>query len=338
MGGGLAGLALGIGLRQQDVPVTVWEAGRYPRHRICGEFISGQGQASLRRLGFQNLMDGSEVKPATTAMFVSGRAASPVRELPQPALCISRYVLDDRLAKQFQKLGGELVENKRVQSELETEGFIRASGRRAQPVENGWRWFGLKIHARNVCLEADLEMHVMPNGYVGLCRLPHGEVNICGLFRRHKGRDETASDKIDPLRGPENSLLRARVSEAEFDGDSFCSVAGLSLKPHRASERTDCSIGDSLTMTPPVTGNGMSMAFESAGIAVEPLVSYSHGRISWTAARAAMAQRCDARFASRLKWARALQWLMFTPLANTSLASLTFSSRILWDMMFRHTR
>src|SRR5689334_24684769 len=51
VGGGLAGLTLGIGLRQRDVPVTVVEAGTYPRHRVCGEFISGRGQDSLQRLG-----------------------------------------------------------------------------------------------------------------------------------------------------------------------------------------------------------------------------------------------------------------------------------------------
>jgi hypothetical protein len=58
VGGGLAGLTLGIGLRQRGVPITVWEARRYPRHRVCGEFISGGGQSSLARLG---LLGGREV-------------------------------------------------------------------------------------------------------------------------------------------------------------------------------------------------------------------------------------------------------------------------------------
>jgi 2-polyprenyl-6-methoxyphenol hydroxylase-like FAD-dependent oxidoreductase len=58
VGGGLAGLMLGIGLRQRGVPVTVWEAGRYPRHRACGEFISAGGHllldASSEGGGFHN--------------------------------------------------------------------------------------------------------------------------------------------------------------------------------------------------------------------------------------------------------------------------------------------
>ena len=51
IGGGLAGLTLGIGLRRLGIPVTIWEAGRYPRHRLCGEFMSGRGQEVLARLG-----------------------------------------------------------------------------------------------------------------------------------------------------------------------------------------------------------------------------------------------------------------------------------------------
>ena len=36
VGGGLAGLTLGLRLRQLDVPVELYEAGSYPRHRVCG--------------------------------------------------------------------------------------------------------------------------------------------------------------------------------------------------------------------------------------------------------------------------------------------------------------
>jgi flavin-dependent dehydrogenase len=134
------------------------------------------------------------------------------------------------------------------------------------------------------------------------------------------------------------SLIQARLRAAEFDERSFCSVAGLSLEPKRAANQTDCSIGDALTMTPPVTGNGMSMAFESAELAVEPLVSYWRGEVGWAQARDLIAQKCDERFASRLKWARALQWILFTPLANARLARFTFGSSFLWNTWFMNTR
>ena len=74
VGGGLAGLTLGIGLRQRGVAVTLWEAGRYPRHRVCGEFISGRGQSSLARLRLLGLVQSAGARDATSAGFFAGKA------------------------------------------------------------------------------------------------------------------------------------------------------------------------------------------------------------------------------------------------------------------------
>ena len=59
-GGGLAGLSLGIALRSRGVPVRVVEAGSYPRHRVCGEFISGIADAELDALGIRDLFTGAQ--------------------------------------------------------------------------------------------------------------------------------------------------------------------------------------------------------------------------------------------------------------------------------------
>src|SRR5881392_454524 len=93
-GGGLAGLTLGIGLRQRGVPVIVREAGSYPRHRVCGEFISGRGQNTLERLALRDSIIQAGAIMARNAAFFSNRASSPVRSLPTPALCLSRFTLD----------------------------------------------------------------------------------------------------------------------------------------------------------------------------------------------------------------------------------------------------
>ena len=50
IGGGLAGLTLGVLLRRENLPVEIWDAGSYPRHRVCGEFVSGRGIEVLREL------------------------------------------------------------------------------------------------------------------------------------------------------------------------------------------------------------------------------------------------------------------------------------------------
>lgn len=105
IGGGLAGLTLGIGLRQSDIPVIIQEAGDYPRHRVCGEFISGGGQAVLERLGLLTPFQKAGAVYARTAMFICGAAQSPVRKPAAPALCLSRHKMDALLANTFHQLG-----------------------------------------------------------------------------------------------------------------------------------------------------------------------------------------------------------------------------------------
>ncbi len=338
IGGGLAGLTLGIGLRQKSIPVTILEAGRYPRHRVCGEFISGRGQDALMRLGLHQAFVEAGSVSARTGTFFLGKARSPVRPLPCPALCLSRHSMDSLLARLFRELGGELCQNERWRESDTRPDVVRASGRRLEPISNGWRWFALKAHARNVPLLADLEMHGTRNGYVGLSRVEGGKVNVCGLFRWPANRHEAPPPRLELLQGEPGTPLRERMSNAEIDQTSFCATAGLSLRPHRAMARSDCAIGDALTMIPPVTGNGMSMAFEAAELAIEPLAAHSRGEITWAQARQTIARSCDKAFAQRLRWAIWLQWMMFAPVLRTSLGALVLNSDWLWRTMFARTR
>lgn len=348
IGGGLAGLTLGIGLRQREVPVTIHESGDYPRHRVCGEFISGRGQTVLDRLGLLADFKNAGAIYARTALFISGGAKSPVRELAAPALCLSRYKMDALLAAKFQELGGDLRVRsrwdrdtdtlKRGHRALDNEGVISASGRRLQPTEAETRWFGVKAHvtgARAVTLEADLEMHLSPDGYVGVNRINDGQVNVCGLFRARPGKDRPES-KIEWLRN--GSSLQERLRDAHFEPESFCSVAGIQLKPRRAAAQGECSIGDALTMTPPVTGNGMSMAFESAEMALGLLAAYSRGEIDWIETKRQIAGRCDSAFSRRLAWARVLQWMMVTPTVRGGFGKFLLKSNWVWEFMFERTR
>jgi 2-polyprenyl-6-methoxyphenol hydroxylase-like FAD-dependent oxidoreductase len=338
IGGGLAGLTLGIALRRREIPVAIHEAGNYPRHRVCGEFISGRGQATLARLGLRELSDRAGAVSARSAAFFSASRSTAPRPLPSPAICVSRHTFDIELAKKFRELGGELLEGRRVPAENIGEGMVRATGRLARKEPAEARWFGLKIHARNVPLSADLEMHFSPQGYIGLCKLNGGEVNLCGLFRR--SADETGEIKNgrERLRGQPGSLLRGRLAGAEFIEDSFCAIAGLSLRPQQAATRAEICVGDAITMIPPVTGNGMSMAFESAELAGAPLAAWSRGEITWNEARRTIAHDCDNAFARRLAWAKWLQRLVLAPALQNPLVSLAARSDWFWRGAFEMTR
>jgi 2-polyprenyl-6-methoxyphenol hydroxylase-like FAD-dependent oxidoreductase len=158
------------------------------------------------------------------------------------------------------------------------------------------------------------------------------------LFLRRAAARVPALDELALLRGKPGSVLSERLASADFDTDSVCAVAGLSLAPHRAAARAECCVGDALTMIPPVTGNGMSMAFESAAMALAPLTAYSRAQIKWLQAQQSLACACDERFGRRLAWARFLQWLMFAPALRSSLGAPVLRSDWLWRMMFTKTR
>src|SRR5882724_10992341 len=94
VGGGLAGLTLGIALRKKEITATLFEAGNYPRHRVCGEFVSGRGLEILDTLGLkQKFLEAGAIE-ARSSIFFSGDSRSPVRQLPLPALCLSRFAMD----------------------------------------------------------------------------------------------------------------------------------------------------------------------------------------------------------------------------------------------------
>jgi menaquinone-9 beta-reductase len=337
VGGGLAGLTLGVGLRRRQVPVTVVESGHYPRHRVCGEFISGRGRAVLAELELEHELFNAGAREARNAAFFSPHLDGSLQPLPQPALCLSRFILDELIAREFRRLGGVLHE-RRLWQEAFGQGIVRGTGRRAKPVVRGRRWIGLKVHARRVSMTADLELHLRPDGYVGICRLNDAEANICGLFRTRSPEADLARTWRRWLIGPEGSALNKRVGKSEFLDDSFCSVAGLMIEPRSAADHPECCIGDALTMIAPLTGNGMSMAFESAAIAIAPLGAYSCGDLSWEEARRQIAVECDAAFRQRLRWSR---WLQVAAMRNgLSDALVWFGNRTpgLWVRLFQRTR
>lgn len=339
VGGGLAGLTLGIGLRQVGVPVTLHEAGSYPRHRVCGEFISGRGQVVLNRLGLLPLLESCGMRPAqTAAWFQSGRSSAIRSDLPEPAWCVSRHPLDLRLAEEFVRLGGRLEQRHRWTGATNDEGIVMASGRRLQTSGDGWRWWALKAHVTHITMEADLEMHLEPNGYVGLCRLSDGIVNVCGLFRSHGPQPDLAQTWRHRLQGSQHSVLHSRLKDATFLDGTFASVAGIALQPQKAMDQGEVRIGDALTLIPPVSGNGMSMALESAQLAVDPIRSFSQSECSWTESQHRVAQACDATFSRRLRWAGRLQWALFHPVPKTILWSLASHQPALLRIGFTLTR
>ena len=314
IGGGLAGLSLGLALRNQGIPVTVLEAGSYPRHRVCGEFITGLSSNTIERLNLAPLLADARSHREVT-WFHHDR---PLRRqtLPHPALALSRHALDQRLAHAFTASGGDLRTQTRVALNETPAGRVFAHGRRPDRPE----WIGLKCHALNLPLATDLELHLGDHAYIGLCAVEDGRVNVSGLFRQLDGLEITRETAlISYLRASGLAALAERLASAAIDPASFSAVAGLGFsKPPAQPDRL--MIGDTYAMTPPFTGNGMAMAFQSAEQALDPLVAWSHGAATWDETVRAVHLRLRSLFRVRLASASALHPFLLKPVRQRWLA------------------
>ena len=294
-GGGIAGLSLGIALRRSGVPVTLHDPGAYPRHRVCGEFICGVQRSTLDSLGISALLSPAQVDQTTTWYVRNKRVLSV--NLPKPGLGISRHMLDGVLVNEFQRLGGRLCERSR-HSTAPREGLVWCAGRMPSP----GKWIGLKCHALGLTLQADLEMHLGRKSYIGLSKIEEGLVNICGLFRVNKSLGGTLEAYLAQA---ELAELAQRIRKSTVDTSSICAVAGLQIGRQNPRPGT-MALGDAFCVIPPFTGNGMSMAFESALIAHEPLVLFHQGRISWPSALRTVERNLAKRFRLRSLFAQCM--------------------------------
>lgn len=274
--------------------MTICEAAAYPRHRVCGEFISGISNEELDRLGVRDVFESAK-RHVSTVWCESGLVWFR-GNLPAPAYGLSRHLLDDELAKRFVDLGGELRCGVRVNADR--DGIVWAGGRLKQ---NGG-WVGLKAHYTDFDLGADLEIHLHDGSYVGLTRVEGDEVNVCGLFRGTRAGPSLA--ETCAARGLVE--LSARIAASKVVPGSFKGVSHFSLGWQKAVEKRVC-IGDAAAMIPPFTGNGMTMALQSGIAASEFVAEWSRGEIEWPDVQARVAAAHRRLFARRLRWAIFLQ-------------------------------
>jgi flavin-dependent dehydrogenase len=307
IGGGLAGLSLGIALRRAGVPVTLHEAGEYPRHRVCGEFIAGLAESTIEHLGLGPALFDALRHEEVAWSIESGPPH--IQRLPSPALALSRHVLDARLAQMIVAAGGELLIRSRITECGNAPGRVVATGRRRAADA---RWIGLKVHVSQLDLTRDLEMHLGGDCYVGMSRLQAGTVNLCGLFRRRPLQGQGADLLLAYLRAAGLGALAARIARAEIVPDSFCAVAALGFGRNANPSEGIC-LGDAGAMIPPFTGNGMAMAFQSAELALPPLLSYARGESDWMRTCRVTNLALRGRFRVRLASASALHPFLLRP-------------------------
>lgn len=312
VGGGLAGLSLGLALRRAGVPVTLYEAGHYPRHRVCGEFITGLSAPTVARLGLAPFL-ADALRHHEVAWFIgapAGDRPARIQNLPSPALGLSRHALDARLAAAFTAAGGDLRAGTRFADSATAPGRVFATGRRRSRAA----WLGLKFHVRNLAVTRDLELHLGDQAYAGLSRVEDGSVNVCGLFRRRELCAKGPALLLGYLQAAGLTSLAARLAAATIEPATFCAVAAVGFDrsvPTLEAERV--CLGDTCATIPPFTGNGMSMAFQSAETALDPLLAYAQGATPWANTCQSIHDALRRRFRLRLASAQAMHPFLLQP-------------------------
>ncbi len=314
IGGGVSGLSLGIKLQQLGVDSQISEAGAYPRHRVCGEFLSGKGIQVLHLLGLYDSFIAEGAVLARTVKCYTHESESPTLPLREPALCLSRYTMDAIMASCYRGLGGDLKLNQRcpLPRSYSKADTVLATGRLPN-MKRETALLGYKWHVENLTLEADLEMHFTAQGYVGLCRVEHNKVNICGLTKVNGTLMNIKKEWRLFLLQHLHQRRREAVIASDMVPGSLCFTSGLSY-PVSVQPIADeaIQIGDLGACIPPLTGNGMSMAMESSMMSAEILKNYQLGSITWTDAASRIQVQCRQKFRRRLLCAKPVHHLLMS--------------------------
>jgi flavin-dependent dehydrogenase len=302
----LAGLSLGIALCKAGVPTEIFEAGEYPRHRVCGEFIAGLDDETIDKLGIRSAFIGTGFH-RTVTWFLRGKAFYR-QTLPEGARAVSRHALDARLAELFVASQGRLSVHTRLSPMSPRPGLVLANGRKPSASS---RWLGLKLHARNLTTNDELEMHLGDGAYVGLSAVEDGWINICGLFLRRPGLQFTRGNAMSAyLVASGLHSLADQLAAADIQPDSRCAVAGFEFE--RGEPAGDClRLGDAWAMVPPFTGDGMAMAFTSAALALDPVASWARGEQPWDKTVRCIQAALGKKFRVRLTSASLLHPFLF---------------------------
>jgi hypothetical protein len=259
---------------REGAGVRIFEKSAFPRHKVCGEFLSPAILPLLRRAGCEAGF--LQLRPAVLSAMRLHFGTRVIRHpLPEPAYGLSRYELDRLLLEHAASAGAQVV-REHWSTAAQGVAVILAAGRRSI-APAGDRLFGFKAHFSGL-VNDNVELYFFQNCYVGISAIENGAPNVCGLaperilrsFGFHPG---------DLLRrcAPLSERLRAltRTMDRLITGPLV-----FSERLSRPADEVSYRAGDSLGFIDPFTGSGILNAMltgELAGIAAArgaPAASY----------------------------------------------------------------
>lgn len=375
VGAGPAGTSLAIRLALKGFSPVLIERERFPRQKLCGEFISPECLRHFDDLGVSDSMlsAGGDHIFETRFYEPGGKSISVPSKLfgGGSALSLSRARMDLNLLDRAKAVGVTVLEETKAaglsrknesvwelkvrhgdgtSSGIEAGIIVDATGRvgiiskllgeksfngKSKPGRNSY--VGFKSHLRNVNLEkGGCEIYSFRGGYGGLSCIEDGLANHCFLVRSEVVR-EFGSDTGRIL----NELIfeNKRASETlkySVPAAKYLAVAVDSFGVKNLSPASGIlAVGDSAAFIDPFTGSGMLMAFESAEILADCL---SRGHSSFEATAADYHRLHAKTFSRRLRISSLLRRVAFSPYFAKSAISILGVSRVSRELLARATR
>ena len=308
IGGGPAGCSAAIGLSRLGYNVVLCDQAKFPRDKVCGEFISPAADPILDRLGILSRIETLNPKRLKGVSISSFEGKEFSIDYPcQPGLAerptslsVSRYELDSLFVEEAKRAGVEVREQYKVTEFLFEDDcvigargwdgsktsfsihaplVIDAGGRNALSLKK----FHLKeepVGAVKIAMAAHWEgaqiaddycyMHVSDPGYTGISNVGRDRANVVLVVDRHSINGENP-DKFYLDAVMKNSQ-RYKILRNAKCLESVRTVESLAFSVKSVPCGGLLMVGDAMGFIDPFTGEGIYLSLRSSEIAVEVAV------------------------------------------------------------------
>jgi flavin-dependent dehydrogenase len=301
-GAGPAGSSAAIHLAASGLKVLLVEQKKFPRAKLCGEFISPECQDHFQRLGVARAIVCSEPASLSETVFYSSRGHQvtvPSRWFGERmALGLSRAVMDEVLLRRAIEVGVEVVEGGSVVGPIINTKSVNGLRVREGVVENDFhapitidatgrarilarklnhsskqkpKLVAFKAHLQNTRVaNGACEIYFYPGGYGGLSSIEGGASNLCFII----GADQVKHCNSDPERVMREMVMKNPRAHYTLDlaetASEWLSASWESFgRQSPAPAKGLLAIGDAAAFIDPFTGSGMLMAFESGELVAD---------------------------------------------------------------------